>query len=169
MRKLAIVLDGETLISVDVGKDGVKKSNCITVKAGLTELSYEIEEDSKKTFEATLSMAGETVLTLKIDKKDETYTLKGRDLFVVSGDFVTEKDTVTVSVEKITVNGLASDEEGKLEYIADISITIDESDKMPKPLKNDEIKSLDDIEKADFEAGAYKLYEKYLKDFIPEE
>ena len=169
LRKLAIVLDGETLISVDVGKDGVKKSNCITVKAGLTELSYEIEEDSKKTFEATLSMAGETVLTLKIDKKDETYTLKGRDLFVVSGDFVTEKDTVTVSVEKITVNGLTSDEEGKLEYIADISITIDESDKMPKPLKNDEIKSLDDIEKADFEAGAYKLYEKYLKDFIPEE
>ncbi len=169
LRKLAVVFDGKEMISIDVGKDGVKKSNCITVDFGGAELAYEIEEDSKKTFEATLSMAGQTVLTLKIDKKDETYTLKGRDLFVVSGDFITEKDTITVSVEKIRMNGLLADEEAKLEYIADISITIDESDKMPKPLKNDEIKSLDDIEKADFEAWAYKLYEKYLKDILPED
>ncbi len=151
--KAEIEVDGDTVFSIDFGKDGVKKTNEINVEIDGEELSYVISENTKDTYEAKLEADGETVIKVSIDKKGESYKLSLGDGYItIKGDYITDGDTTTITVEKLTVRYESWEDSSETTYTydADITIIIDEKDDIPAaPDKFDRISDIteEDIEK----------------------
>ncbi len=150
--------------SIDFGKDGAEKTDAITISVSGQKIKYTVtEEDDVVTYKLS---AGDTTLSLALDEENESYTAKmtsktttwGETVThtsVISGDYVTDGDATTLTLEKVKVDGtdLLTDE-NKI----DLSITIEESDGMPKA--ESEIKSILTMKEEDFTKIMEKAMEK---------
>ena len=121
------------VFTLDFGKDGLKKTNEITIDIDGEELTYVISENTKKAYEAELEYEGNTILEISIDKSNETYTLKlGDGYLTIKGDFIQKGDTTTITVTKLTSSYSYGDGTKSTDSIkTDITIVIDEKDNMP--------------------------------------
>ncbi len=128
----------EEILFIDFGKDGIKKADYITLELGGADYVLEIAENNKSTYEAYISVDKRELVRLEIDRKNEAYSLTLMEEIVITGDFIRESDTVTISVDKIR--------EGKNSQLMDLRVTIDTKDKMPKPLDEDDIVPMFEID-----------------------
>ncbi|MBQ9779636.1 MAG: hypothetical protein IJW00_01705 [Clostridia bacterium] len=138
LRQLTVKAEvsGETreLLFMDLGKNGMKKADYITLEMGGVTYAYEIAEDNTRLFEAYLHMDKVELAHLEINRKEDVYSLTLFDGTVISGEFIEKKDQVTVSLEKI--------KNGDSFKLFDVSLTLREKDDFPAVAKDEEISSI---------------------------
>lgn len=169
--RLEVEVDGGDILTVDFGEKGVKNTDKITVRAGDFKLTYEIDQNDRDAYESKLKINGETVCEIYVDKDDKEYSLSlGDGQYVIRGDFTTSHDTTTITVNEMTEKYEAYSEmiDGWTEITKtteyDITIVIDEKDKMPSEPKDYD--RISDITEEDIE-GWYENLESILAK-IPE-
>ncbi|MBO7250983.1 MAG: hypothetical protein J6V42_06895 [Clostridia bacterium] len=153
LAKLEVKVDKTTLFAIDIGKDGMKKTDKITISAaGEKLLTYEVKENSNKSFVAEISAMGGATLKINLDKKSDEFTLTakaGETTAKITGELVSKFGKTTITVDKITA--------GDTVIKCDVELIIDEKDKIPAaPKKYDKIS---DIKDEDIEAWMEKLAE----------
>lgn len=148
--------DEETeYLTVEIGHEGIRKTNCISVKLwDRMEVAYRINEDSKDAFSAEIEMNGDVAVSLEIDRKDENYQLDVKNVCRVEGDLIAKRGKYTITVDR--VQSLAI---GVIYDYKNLGITLklQEKDKMPEPAE--EIKSVLSVDKETF-----KKWEDRLED-----
>ncbi len=143
--------DRTDYISVEFGHKGIRDTDCITIDIheGF-ELVYEITEDSKKSFEAELSVDDRQVVMLAIDKENDEYELELVDLCTIMGVWENKSDVTRISIDTVKADG------EKYNHLG-IVLTFDEKDKMPAPAKS--IESILSIDEKDIEKWGERLEE----------
>lgn len=169
--QLNVSLDDDEMISLDVGKSGIKKSNKITISSGGVDVVYEIEENSKNAYEATLKVGKEKVASIKIDRSGDEFSVSlgasEDNRVVVKGSISKSGKTTTIGVEKIeyTHEDYVYDDDGywsgHYETVTEtiktnLEIIITESDKIPKAPTD--FTTIDQIKEDDIENWVKRVY-----------
>ncbi len=152
---LSVELDDEELFRLDFGKDGLAKTNIITLEAGGEKIVYEIEADDKNEYVASLTALGEEVFSVEVDRKKETYEMKfgpkNAENVTISGKLAVDGDETTITLAKIVMREMDWDPETYEEYYAtrtvktNFKMVISEKDKIPAaPKKYDTISDITD-------------------------
>ena len=130
----------QTLFTLDIGKEGIKKTNRLALTIG-TDVTYEysIKENSSNKYTSELNVKNgsekETLCKIAVDKSKEKFTVTA-DSVVLSGKFESEKNSTKITVNKLTRDDVA------VEGAFEVSITINEKDKMPKPMDSKKVKNV---------------------------
>ena len=147
----------ETVFTLDLGKKGIKKTDQISFGVGeVATYVYKINSNGSDKYEATLKLDfGDdepvSVFSLSIDKSGKAFELVTDD-YTLSGDFISEKDSTTVTVRNISAGSV------ELSNI-DITFIIREKDKMPEPIEKDKIMNVFAVPEATVNVIADKLVE----------
>ena len=150
--------DEAEIFSVEFGHEGLRKTDCISLKlGGAMDIVYSISEDSKDEYKSTLEVEGEKVATMEIDKKKDTYQLELVDLCTVKGDMSSKGKTHTLTVDSVIVDG------EKFEKLG-ITLTFNEKDKMPEA--EDDVKSLLSLNEEELNTWSERLEEMELPAFM---
>ncbi len=141
--------------SVDFGKKGIDGTDKIVLSFANYEIVYEIQENSKEKFEATLDLGKELggKIELAIDKEDDKYVLSIFDAYEISGDYEEEKNETKITLEKLT------DADGKDILKVDITLIFNKKDRMPKPIND--YKSIFDVKEEDLKKWVEEATEKF--------
>ena len=153
LAKLEVNIDKTTLFAIDIGKDGMKDTDKITISAGGEKLlTYEVKENNRKEFVAEISAMGGATLKIDLDKKADEFTLTakaGETTAKITGELVSKFGKTTITVDKIVA--------GDTTIKCDVELIIDEKDKIPAaPKKYD---TISDIKDEDIEAWMEKIAE----------
>ena len=163
--KISADVEDVEIFSVDFGAKGAKKTDKITVRFDDFKLTYEVEQNDRQVYEGELKINGERILNIYVDKEREDYTLtfnNGR--YAVRGDISTGGGRTVITVEEYEERYTTYDEDfaGKditKTVTCDVTLIIDEKDKMPEVPKNYD--RISDITDEDVEAW-FKNLEKIL-------
>ena len=152
LAKLEVNVEKTNLFAIDLGKDGMKNTDKITVSAAGEKLfTYEIKEDNNKEFVAEIEAGGAT-LKIDLDKKADEFAITakmGETTAKITGELVSRFGKTTITVDKITA--------GETTIKCDVEIIIDEKDKIPAaPKKYD---TISDIKDEDIEGWMEKIAE----------
>lgn len=131
--KLNLNVDKKDVFVVDFGKDGVKKSDEISIQYDNNEFVYEIIKKSSDSLEAVIEVNDEEIVNFEWDKKDDEYSLSIGDDYDVEGTISKKLGKTTITVDEISVFGYNNSVE---KYSTNLAIIIDEKDSMPKILKD---------------------------------
>ncbi|MBQ3507010.1 MAG: hypothetical protein IJA91_00550 [Clostridia bacterium] len=143
--------DRTDYVSVEFGHKGIRDTDCITIDIHeVCEVVYEITEDSKKNFEAELSVNDHQIAMMSIDKDSDEYELELVDLCTLKGIWETKSGVTRISIDTVKVD------DEKFNHLG-IVLTFDEKDKMPAPAKS--IESILSIDEKDIEKWAERLEE----------
>ena len=175
--KLEISIDDEKILSVDCGTKGIKKTDSISINiADEIEIAYSIKENNKKAVTAVIKLEiddSTCEISYKINREKETYTIeyketyetysgaKKTDSYVIKGDFINNRNSITMSVDTITnkyttdFDDDSKDTESKYVITLDASLTIKTSDRMPKVKKD--FNTISDITDKDIEKWLEKI------------
>ncbi len=123
------------LFTLNIGKGGIKKTDCISIEMDGVEVEYKIEDNDSKKYSSELNLIYEeddeeiNVCKITVDKKKESFKIvAGEDGEVtLSGDFISKSKETTISLKKIS----SGDVEIKDGF--ELTLVISEKDKMPKP------------------------------------
>ncbi len=144
--------------SLDFGKKGIKDTEIITFTSSSGtyeyEIVYEITENNKKEFKATLDIDEDFKIKLNIDKKNEKYKVFFGD-YTLSGKYEQSGDKTTITASSL------KDYLGEDILPFKISLTFDEKDKMPKPEEN--VESIFDIKESDIDKWIENAEEFFAK------
>lgn len=155
---LSVEYGKTALVEVEFGHEGVLKSNCISVRIpeANVDVTYEISENSRKAYDATLSVNGEKVVEVEIDRSKKDFKLNVVDACTVSGEIGKKGGTTAIIVDSVKVGD---------ERFNNFTLTLilDESDKMPARAKN--VESILTITEKDVEKWE-KRAEEMLEDYI---
>lgn len=166
--KLELKIDSETVLSLDCGNKGIKKTNTVALEFLDYKASYKINENSKKKTDVSISIEAyeDYDITLVIDKEHKTYTATFKesyyygstDKYTVKGNITTKGDKTTLTVDKIT-NKYVSSYGYESEYVTKLGceVILDTKDKMPSPIKK--YNSLSDITEKNIDKWIDKLSE----------
>ena len=172
--KLEIMYDNHSVIVIDCGEKGIKKTDKIVVEIlELATATYTVNESNKNTYSSTLEIEyNETEFlqaNMDIDKANGTYKLAATSKIIgedakltVKGTWVTEKgnwllnlfnpkSTTTITIDKIVLSEYDEDTTINMEC----TFVICTNDKMPKPISD--FKTVDRIDEEDIEKWAEKL------------
>ena len=158
--KVELTVDGDSVVSVDFGKKGVKNTDTIKFEYGDSSITYSITENNSKKTEATLSTHNgrytTNKFTLSIDHKSDKYTLTHVDTFkssysnyettyttIFKGTLVTKGITTNLTVDSITSKYANGTNKSETVTKLNCSVTLKTIDRMPKPL--DGYKTIADI------------------------
>ncbi len=159
LRQLTVTMmteDGkEELLYLDIGKNGVKTADYVTLDVADTRYIYEVAENNKKIFEAYLYMEKDAIVSLEIDKKDEKYSLLLMGQTELLGKYVEDGDTITVTLDKIR--------RADRTELCDLQVTLDLKDPMPKVMDPEEVNNLFDIPREDWQKAFARLGYQGLK------
>ena len=151
MRMDCFILDHETnelgdaVFKFDCGKDGIKKADLITLTVDDITYRYEIKEKGKNKFELSINADEEKdLLHFVIDKKEEKFNLSIAEEMFWRGKF-TQNNKHSYTFSEVEYE----DEDGIVK--TNFKLTFDEKAKLPKPLKDDEIKDAFSIDEAAIE------------------
>lgn len=107
LAKLEIKVGEEEVLSLDIGMEGIAKSEKITLTADGERLTYEIIKNNSKQYECELSM-GQSSVNFLLDKKNDEFTLTAEEepsyglyKFVVKGTLKASLGKTTITVNKI--------------------------------------------------------------------
>ena len=160
------------MASIDLGEDGVKKTNAITIEYSGQKIKYTVnEEDDVITYK--LSMGDDNVYSLSLDDDKEEFTIKVSAkvptynslwdvtqyvsaVYSISGKYTTKGDSATFELKKVKKDGtdILTDEND-----IDLIITLEESDGMPRA--ESDIKPVLEMSKEDIE----EITERAMKMF----
>ena len=123
------------LFTLNIGKGGIKKTDCISIEMDGVKVEYQIKDNDSKKYSSELNLIYEeddeeiNVCKITVDKKKESFKIvAGEDGEVtLSGDFISKGKKTTISLKKIS----ARDVEIKDGF--ELTLVISEKDKMPKP------------------------------------
>lgn len=150
--KLTVKDGSDIAFSIKFDKKGARRSESITIKSYDDEIfSYEITENTKKLYKAKLSISGETLM-ITVNKAKGSYTAKMEDTFSIQGEYQASFGETTLTIDKITLDDTT--------YKADITLIIDEKDKMPSA--PDTYTSISDITDSDVEKWIER-FEEFAK------
>ena len=152
----------QELICIDLGEGGVKKTDCVTVSSmGKEVCKYEIKEDSKSAYKASLTYKTEqydyesyenktvtaTLFSIDVDRTKDTYKLKvpmgtskDAESITVKGDISSSKNGASISV-----TGISGIEELPEDFKINVTITLKSGDKISGQLGKDNYDQIDDI------------------------
>ena len=157
-----------TALTLDLGKDGVKTSNRISLDiAGEVALTYEITKNDADAYKAALvaSVDGDTMtaFTVEHNRKTDAFTFKIPEVeFALGGSLKVDGDTTTLVINSISY------ENEKIDKGYSFTVIIDENDPMPKVLNKNEVTNLFELDKAEFKDiidRAEKVFEDFEKLF----
>lgn len=175
--KLEIKVGKETVFTIDCGKDGIKKTDKITVSFSEAEFVYEVKESSKDKFDSVLTIdidSGKLELSVSIDKKRNTYNVSYTSYdehytsytyissFTVKGSISTKGDTSTITLDKVVnktqydYDADYMDTQNEETLTLDCTIIIDTKDKMPAPITN--YNTLSEITENDIKSWVENLH-----------
>ena len=148
------------LLSIDFGKDGIKKSDCIKLEiGGAIEVKYEISENNSREYSSAIKMNnGEkwiTLIKLTIDKKEDYFKLSSPLLLgdaSIRGSFEQKGDKTTIGLNKIKIGEQTIDG-------FNVKITLEEKDSAGKIVAKKNIKDITKIKEKDIEKIASNLEE----------
>lgn len=145
--KVIVDIGEDEDFTIDFGGKSIKKAEKITAEFGDFKCSYKITENNGSAYESELEVGDETILSIEINKKKNTFVVEV-DGLSVEGSFTKKgfDGKQTILVEKVHYG----DGDSKVVYKLDLSITYDEKDKMPKAPT--EYMSLSEIKEDDIEA-----------------
>lgn len=162
MLKLSASEGKDTLFDIDLGAEGIKETDCIRVELDGTVVEYNVTQDTDSKFECSLDIDGHEVFNLTINKDREKYTLRVleevegdvKNEYVAKGKFKQSGKKLMLTVEDISCEIYDDDKYGfyvptEMLIDADISITLNEKDKIPSAPKD--YCSISDIEESDVE------------------
>lgn len=168
--QLTLKADKEKVFTLDVGKDGIKKTDriSISVEGQKDAILYEIEQNDNKAYKATLEVADQKIATIKVDRAKDKFDIsvgpEGQE-FSVSGSIKKNGKTTTIGLEEITYveqeyvydDGDWYGHYEDVEYVieTDLEIIIKESDKIPAAPKD--YTSIDEITEDDIYEWAEKI------------
>lgn len=145
---MSVKYDNSEMIKLEIGHEGIRKTDCITVKIDGSEISYVIEEDSRKTFEAKLMSNNTTVASIEIDRSRDEFELDLGGEFVLEGDWNSKGKETNIVVDTLKIDG---------ERYGDINLelVLNESDRMPSRAKK--VVSVFAIDEEDVEAWGERI------------
>lgn len=145
---MSVKYDNSEMIKLEIGHEGIRKTDCITVKIDGSEISYVIEEDSRKTFEAKLMSNNATVASIEIDRSRDEFELDLGGEFVLEGDWNSKGKKTNIVVDTLKIDG---------ERYGDINLelVLNESDRMPSRAKK--VVSVFAIDEEDVEAWGERI------------
>lgn len=146
----------ETLVAVDFGKEGIKKTDAIVIELYGMEIAYRITQNDSDAYKAALTVAQESLLDVYVDRKTESYQLthnNGAIRRTVKGKVQNKHGDVTVTVKEVTFEDVYFEET----YTADVDITLLMRPYDEIPAAPTDYKKLSEITEADIEALLEKL------------
>ena len=167
--KLEVEAGKETVLVLDCGKQGIKKTDSISISFyEELEISYDVVRSDKKSFEAKACVeyySGQYDILLNINKEKGNYTVKYEDSYNngdsferynIKGSYSENGDCISFSINEIKNTYSWSDGSISEEtYKIGCQITVDTKDNMPTPIKDFE--SLSDIKEGEFEKWLEKI------------
>lgn len=125
-------VEGETVMNLDVTLgENICTSELIKLKiSGMggdeIVLKYTVSENSKQEYAAKLTAGGQEVLSVKLDKKEESFKVSiGEDLSEIRGTLTQKGGTTTLTVDRVT--------SGEEEYDIDLQIIFKSKDSFSMP------------------------------------
>ncbi len=152
--KFEVEAAGEEIFALEIGMDGVKKTDKITVTVAKEKYVYEVEENSRKEYVGTFKADGTTV-ELKVNRENSNYTLQvqdeGETMFTAKGDLISKGNTTKITVDRVTIKEYDywSGSYEEIKYDCKISVEIDQNDKIPAAPKG--YNTIADITEKDIE------------------
>ena len=133
--KLEIIAADQEIFSLEIGMKGIKNTNKITVTVYEEKFVYEITQDTITAFDCYLAF-GENRIELELDRSRDEYRLfvrnNGETSSVIRGQLTKKGDTITITVDNVLTNiGYRDDQ-----YDCNISVTLDQNDKIPAAPKD---------------------------------
>lgn len=133
--KLEIIAADQEIFSLEIGMKGIKNTNKITVTVYEEKFVYEITQDTITAFDCYLAF-GENRIELELDRSRDEYRLitrnNGETSSIIRGQLTKKGDTITITVDNILTNiGYRDDQ-----YDCNISVTLDQNDKIPAAPKD---------------------------------
>lgn len=161
--KLWVTIGKETVLSLDCGEKGIKKTDEISLEMGGVKLSYKVYTEEELT--ATFIINGQNGLyvyvSVCVNQEKGMYTLtctktdrNDRKSWSIKGNIDTNGDTITLTIDNVTRVPATV-------YAARCEIIIDTDDKMPSPRKDYD--TVADITENDIKAWVKKLEELGLR------
>jgi len=152
--KLTLNVNKNEVFSIDFGTKGIKSTNMITIETAGTEIVYEIVKDDAKKYESVLTVNDSEVFSYTVNKSKETMTIDiGDGAYVIEGTVSVSGEVTKMAIKKISMY------DGSSVYKTDLTITVDQNDKMPTPEK--EFDRISDIDDDDIEGWGQKLQEAW--------
>ena len=169
--KLWIGDDRETVLSIDCGKKGIRKTDTVTIEAGEVKILYKVDKKGIKKLGASIAIEShnqEIEFSISIDKKEGTYTatfehVKNEKNYYVtewaaSGNIATKGSTITFTIDKVNYKYRINDSsDWRKRYELECEVIVKLEDEMPMPRKV--YKTVADITEADIENFVKKLEE----------
>lgn len=168
--QLSVKADKEKLFTLDVSKEGIKKSNriSISVEGEKDAILYEIKQNDNKAYKATLEVADNEVVSINVNRAKDKFEIAigpEGEAVTVSGSIEKNGKTTTIGLKSIsyTTQEWVYDDESwsghyedvEYEIESDLEIIIKESDKIPAAPKD--YTSIDEIEEDDIYGWAEKI------------
>ncbi len=133
-----VIKSGNSEIEIDFGKNGVKKSDKISVDVDGVKTVFEVRENTKEKYEATLEDDdGSVLFGIKIDKKREKYTVNINEEVDIKGEVTVDGKETTLTIDKIN------------DVDTDITVVVSTEDEMPET--EDDIKNILSVDEWDIE------------------
>ncbi len=162
--KLWIEVGEETILSLDCGEKGIKKTDAIRFETKSIKVSYIIKAEEKLT--ATLSVYGAEIgwhyLSISVNQEKGQYKLTLENQYkdesnkrIINGTIKTNGDTTAFTINTITQPGI------ELVHSVQCEVIFDTEDKMPS--HKIEYKTVADITEKELDAWIEKM-----KELIPE-
>ena len=149
--KLTVIEGKEEVFVFDFGKKGIKETNTVTLEIDGEEFVYEIENNDRSEYAATLKADGEEVIEINIDRKRDKYEVK-IDEYTFKGEISTKRKLTTITLDKIEYG--SSYYANAYTITTNLEIIINQKDKISKPKHFDRIS---DIEEEDIEKWAGEI------------
>lgn len=167
--KLWIGDDRETVLSIDCGKKGIRKTDTVTIEAGEVKILYKVDKKGIKKLGASIAIEShnqEIEFSISIDKKEGTYTANFKHVkneknyyvteWAASGNIATKGSAITFTIDKVNykhrINN-SSDWWNRYELECEVIVKLE--DEMPMPRKV--YKTVADITEEDIENFVKKL------------
>ena len=151
--KLEVRYNDETYLTLDVGEDGIKKSEEITLQTRYTEISYKVSDDGDE-FSAGLEIdpvdGDEVLFKIEIDRENEEFSVivksTGYDYYTertLKGEYSKKRDTCTIKFEDFILDQEYRGVKYGEHYTLECKLVVDTNDKMPEPEKR--FKTIEDV------------------------
>jgi hypothetical protein len=127
---LGVEYDGTDYLKVQIGHDGLKETDCISVNVmKYLEVVYRITEDSKTACKAELELNGRTLASFDLDRKNGDYKLVISDFWSFEGTWKVKGGKYTITLDRMDNMRL-----GRFDSYKNlgITLTLNEKDKMPR-------------------------------------
>ena len=172
MLKLVVEYDGDNILTLDFGEDGVKKTDEINIEVGEEgEISYRIDQNDKAAYKSTLEIGDEYKINITIDKSKEKFSITCTEdwglsayTYKVNGGLSLNRGVANITVNKFIreYNNKDSGDKDVESYDCKIDLVVTKGDKMPDAPKS--YKSIDEISEEDIDeivAQASNVTEAY--------